>query len=126
VGVVIVEDEFLIAPEAEMLLQDAGHTVIGTAATEDDAVALARSEGPDVVVVDLRLAGETCGRRGVERIRAVQVRPIVFVTGNLDPATRGETARLRASGDADEALFRRRVDPRDPRRYLAPAASRAA
>lgn len=95
----IVEDELLIALEAEMTLSDAGHDVVGTAATEDAAVAMAEAERPDVAVVDLRLAGGTSGARMAERIRAaddpaVSGIAVVFASGNLDPATRASLAGL--------------------------------
>lgn len=55
----VVEDEALVAMLVEDALLDAGFTVIGPAATVEEALGLLRHELPDVVVLDLNLAGET-------------------------------------------------------------------
>ncbi|MGR3433816.1 MAG: response regulator [Shimia sp.] len=92
--ILIIEDELLIALDVEMALEDAGHTVIGTATTADEAVEMARAASPDLVVVDLRLADGSCGRTAVERIRAYQDVLVVFASGNVDPAMRERLRRL--------------------------------
>lgn len=86
--ILIVEDELLIALDAEMALQDAGHDVVGTAETEDLAVEMALQYLPDLMIVDLRLAGGGCGRTAVERIRTEQDIDVIFASGNLDPKTK--------------------------------------
>ncbi|WP_051928668.1 response regulator [Palleronia rufa] len=88
--ILIVEDELLIALDAEMTLQDAGFEVVGTAATEDDAVTMALEARPDLMVLDLRLADGGCGRRVAERVRTEIKVAIVFASGNLDPAKKRE------------------------------------
>jgi DNA-binding NarL/FixJ family response regulator len=92
--VLIVEDELLIALDAELTLRAAGYDVVGTAAREDEAVAMALDARPDLMVVDLRLAGGGCGRRAAERVRAVLDVALVFASGNLDPATRTQLQAL--------------------------------
>lgn len=59
--ILIVEDDFLIAMEAENALADAGFRVSGVAATAEQALALAKKERPSVVVMDIRLAGARDG-----------------------------------------------------------------
>lgn len=86
--ILIVEDEFLVALDAELALQDAGHDVVGTAKTEDLAVEMALQHLPDLMIVDLRLAGGGCGRTAVERVRAEQDVDVIFASGNLDPKTK--------------------------------------
>lgn len=90
----IVEDDLILALSTEMLLTDAGHTVVGTATTEDDAVDMALRENPDVMLVDLRLAKGGSGRRVAERVRTQVSSAIIFVSGNLDAATQQELAPL--------------------------------
>ena len=92
--ILIVEDDLLIALDAEMTLLDAGHDVVGTAATEDAAVEAALLERPDVILMDLRLADGGCGRRAAERILAEIDVAIVFASGNLSPNMRERLARL--------------------------------
>ena len=59
--VAVVDDEYLIAAGLTMQLEELGMTVCGTAATADDAVALAQANRPAVVLMDVRLAGEKDG-----------------------------------------------------------------
>ena len=92
--VLLVEDDLLIALDAEFMMTNAGHVVVGTAITEDEAVELALREQPDVLVLDLRLARGGCGRRVAERVREHWDVPVIFASGNLDPATRDRLAPL--------------------------------
>jgi DNA-binding NarL/FixJ family response regulator len=86
--ILIVEDDVLIAMDAEMTLLDAGHEVVGIAADEEAAIALALRTSPDVLLLDLRLARGGCGRRVAERLAGKVRAAIVFASGNLTPDTR--------------------------------------
>jgi two-component system, response regulator PdtaR len=56
--VLVVEDEFLIAMELELLLQRGGWRVLGPAATVKEALCLLAAETPDVALLDVNLQGE--------------------------------------------------------------------
>jgi two-component system, response regulator PdtaR len=57
--VLVVEDEFLIALDLELLLRRHGWRVLGPAATVDQALRLLRDgETPDVALLDVNLRGE--------------------------------------------------------------------
>ena len=90
----IVEDELLIALGAEMTLMDAGHEVLGTATTEDEAVEMALRKRPDLILLDLKLARGGSGRRVAERVLEQFAVAIVFASGNLTPAMRETLAPL--------------------------------
>jgi CheY-like chemotaxis protein len=86
--VLIVEDEFFISLNTEMMLKTIGHEVVGIAVSADQAVSMADRERPDVVLMDIRLIG---GRDGIDA--AVEIRDrfdigSIFVTANADPQTR--------------------------------------
>lgn len=86
--VLIVEDEFFVAMDAEDSLTAAGFTVIGIAATADAAVTLAESQSPDIVLMDIRLVGR---RDGIDAAAEIKERfgiPCVFATAHSDPTTR--------------------------------------
>lgn len=53
--VLVVEDEALVAMLVEDALLDAGFTVIGPAATVEEAMHFLATERPDAVVLDLNL-----------------------------------------------------------------------
>src|SRR5579871_4568732 len=61
--ILIVEDDVLIASEMEAALTDEGFEVAGTASTGKEALQLAASQSPTLVVMDVRLAGD---RDGIE------------------------------------------------------------
>ena len=88
VNILIVEDDLLIALDIEMTLEDAGHHVVATATTARAAVDAAAEHGPDLVLMDLRLADGSWGGDAAREIRDRFATPIVFLSGNLDPATR--------------------------------------
>jgi two-component system, response regulator PdtaR len=80
--ILIVEDEFLIALELESLLQDAGHNVVGIAASSDEAVALGRELSPDLAFVDIHLAD---GLTGIDVARELSDQhgvTVLFMTAN--------------------------------------------
>lgn len=57
----VVEDQFFIASEIEHWLRSAGHEVVGIATTADEAVALAISDKPDLIIMDIRIDGPRDG-----------------------------------------------------------------
>ena len=85
--VLIVEDEFFIALDAETQVTSLGHVVVGIAVSADQAVALAAREQPDVALMDIRLNGARDGIDAALEIRARYGVESIFVTANTDPAT---------------------------------------
>jgi len=67
-----------------MLAGDADLTVVGEAATPDEAVALATAAAPDVVLMDLQFGVEQTGADATRRIRALDAPPAVLVLTNYD------------------------------------------
>ena len=82
-NILIVEDEPLIAMDMEMMVEDAGHTVVAEAASLYDAQNLEDDLEPNIAFVDIQLAKNTSGLDVSELIQ--QRWPdtiIVFVTAN--------------------------------------------
>ena len=74
--VLVVEDEFLIAMDLELLLRRHGWRVLGPAATVDQALRLLRDgETPDVALLDVNLGGEPV----TPVAEALRVRGVPFV-----------------------------------------------
>lgn len=80
--VLIVEDEAVLAMQLEMLVEDRGHIVVGTAFSATEAIILARETRPDVAFVDLQLQGRSSGLDVARAIRDLEGVTIVFVTAN--------------------------------------------
>ncbi|HET7410715.1 MAG TPA: response regulator [Paracoccaceae bacterium] len=64
----IVEDEFIIALELEMVLADLGVEVVASASTVDRAVRMAGEIRPDFVTMDVKLPGGRDGISGATEI----------------------------------------------------------
>jgi DNA-binding LytR/AlgR family response regulator len=81
--ILIVEDEFLLAMELELLLLQRGCLVLGPVSSVDHALALLDGEPPDVALLDVNLKGE----RATPIAAALMVRgvPFVLVTGYSRP-----------------------------------------
>jgi CheY-like chemotaxis protein len=78
--VLIIEDEPVIAMDLRMLVQECGHTVIGVAATEADAVRIASEQGAGLILADINLGRGGNGIRAVQNILTRIEVPVIFVT----------------------------------------------
>jgi two-component system, response regulator PdtaR len=82
--ILVVEDDFVVATGIETALSDAGFDVVGVANSADEAVALAESHRPRLIVMDVRLAGEHDGiHAAVEIFRKLEIR-CVFASAHYD------------------------------------------
>ena len=83
----IVEDEFLIAFDLEASMRELGFDVCSVASNEKDAIALAKNNPPDVVVMDVYLGGTRAGIETARWLHEVCGVPVVFVTAHSDGGT---------------------------------------
>jgi two-component system, response regulator PdtaR len=96
--ILIVDDDFFITMESEMTLREAGFVVVGTAATAEDAVRLAEQHRPDLVLMDIRLAGPRDGVAAACELRESFGIPSLYVTAHSDPQTRARGDRAQPLG----------------------------
>lgn len=61
VKVLIVEDEFVIASDLRMLLEDANYQVVGVASRVADAKELYINNLPDIILIDIHIKGDKTG-----------------------------------------------------------------
>jgi two-component system cell cycle response regulator len=85
--ILVVEDEQIVAFDLLQTLEALGYIVVGTAASSDEACAMAREGHPDLVLMDVRLEGDVDGIQTGALIRKEHQVPIVYLTGNADDAT---------------------------------------
>jgi len=83
----IVDDEFLIAFDLEASMRELGFDACTVASNERDAMELAMSNPPDVVVMDVYLGGARAGIEAGRWLREVCGVPVVFVTAHSDDGT---------------------------------------
>ncbi len=80
-NILIVEDEAVIGLLLGEVLAEMGHQVCGIAATATEAIAAANMHRPDLMIVDINLAGEN-GSANVANLRAQSPTPCIFVGGD--------------------------------------------
>lgn len=91
--VLVVEDDFIVAYDMQMMLEEQGARVLGPASSLAEAQALLATERPSVAVLDVNLNGEHVFPLA-DQLCAQQV-PFVFATAYADndqlfpQATRG-------------------------------------
>jgi CheY-like chemotaxis protein len=82
--VLVVEDEFLVAMVLEQDLLELGYKVCGSVATGEEAVIIAAQNRPDVILMDIRLAGKIDGIEAAKIIGDQHNVPVIFMTGYSD------------------------------------------
>src|SRR5688572_5412938 len=89
----VVEDELIIARDIAESLMAMGYEVTGMAQTAEECVQGAAEQRPDLVLMDIHLAGEL---DGVEAARLLRERfdvPVVYLTAFADEETLGRAKR---------------------------------
>lgn len=87
----VVDDDALIADALGMILEDMGLKVCGIAASAATAIDMAQTHQPRVVLMDVRLRGQSDGVDAAIAIHQQVGSRIIFITGSKEPAT---TARI--------------------------------
>ncbi|CAN02824.1 response regulator [Clavibacter michiganensis] len=85
IRIVIADDHPVVRAGLHAVLDAAADIdVIGEAATPAEAVALAASEDPDLVLMDLQFGQERTGADATRQIRAAEAAPYVLILTNYD------------------------------------------
>jgi two-component system, response regulator PdtaR len=92
--ILIVDDEFLITMDLKMQLGKIGYQFCEPAATGEKAIQVAKQALPDVVLMDLNLAGAMGGLAAAREIAAQCGTPILFMTGHVNDATMEEIRQI--------------------------------
>lgn len=85
--ILIVEDETITAADIEDTLEDCGHRVVGTVATEQAALDAAEVHKPDLVLMDIRLKGGDDGTHAASEILRRFGIASVFLTAHAEDET---------------------------------------
>ena len=88
--VLIIEDEPVIAIDLERLVTEMGHKVSGVAATHAEAVEMADTKSPGLVLADVRLADGSSGIDAVAEILKSYDTPVIFITAFPERLLTGE------------------------------------
>jgi CheY-like chemotaxis protein/DNA-directed RNA polymerase specialized sigma24 family protein len=79
-SVLIIEDEPIIAMDLQHLVTDLGHIVAGNARTRAEAVEMARTSKPGLVLADIHLADGSSGLDAIHDILQSFEIPVIFIT----------------------------------------------
>ena len=78
--VLIVEDEVLVAEELAATLEDYGYEVTDQVISGEKALESFRENSPDLVIMDIDLAGAWDGVETVKHLNSIRNCPIIFLT----------------------------------------------
>jgi len=93
--ILIAEDEILIAFQMSRQLSRRGFSVLGDiAATGEQAIGIAHSEFPQVILMDIGLAGKINGIETAIEIRKFLNAAIIFITGYTDQVMKDSALKL--------------------------------
>ena len=88
--VLIIEDEPIIAMDIEELVQNCGHRVVGVATSEADAIRMAESTRPGLILADINLGQGGDGAQAISQIMRHHRAPVIFVTAYPERLLTGE------------------------------------
>src|SRR6476469_8125992 len=79
--VLIVEDEYVIANDLELILGQAGYPVLGVAESVAEALALIKQQRPDIVLLDIYLKGKSTGIDLARQLEEKNI-PFIYISAN--------------------------------------------
>ncbi|MEW6137541.1 MAG: response regulator [Thermodesulfobacteriota bacterium] len=97
-GILIVEDEIVVAMEIEEKLRSQGYDVTSLCSSGEEAAVLVNRRCPDLVLMDIKLDGNIDGIEAAELIRRDHDIPIVYLTAYADEATLERAKRTEPFG----------------------------
>lgn len=93
--IVVAEDDFILGHFMRATLEAAGHEVLGVVPTGEEALILALDADPEVVVMDVGLAGKMDGIEAARRLRGRSGCAVIFHTAHSDPDHRPRMLAIR-------------------------------
>ena len=96
--VLIVEDELITANDIKETIEKDGFEVCHMVRTGEKAIILAREHMPDIIIMDIHLAGEITGIEAAKEILRIKKVPILFLTANDDQKTISEVKKINPAG----------------------------
>jgi putative two-component system response regulator len=96
--IMVVEDERIVARDLARQLTDLGYDVVATAYSGEEVVDKLQEAHPDLVLMDIVLAGKMDGIQAAEKIAALSGPPVVYLTSYADDKTFGRATLTGPSG----------------------------
>jgi two-component system, response regulator PdtaR len=100
--ILVVEDQYFVAVDCELHLRSAGFECVGLATSALQALELAQTEQPDLVLMDIRLAGRADGvQAAIVLYERFGIR-CLFASAHADSKVRMEAQRAQPLGWLDK------------------------
>ena len=96
--ILVVEDEMVVCLDTQTRLIRLGYQVVGSCNTGEAAVKMALETQPDLLLMDIMLAGKVNGIAAARQIHTKLDVPIIFLTAYSDDATLRLAALAEPSG----------------------------
>ncbi|MFZ0006112.1 MAG: response regulator [Methanoregula sp.] len=96
--VLVVDDEAIITMQLEERLHAMGYTVVGMAASGEDAIEKARRLSPDLVLMDIVMPGKLNGVEAAQVIVGELDIPVIFITSYADDTIIEKAKQVRPYG----------------------------
>jgi CheY-like chemotaxis protein len=87
IQILVVEDEEITAMDIRSRLEELGYTICASTNSAEEAISLAQTSKPDLVLMDMVLKGEMDGVMAAETISVKEHIPVVFLTAFNDNET---------------------------------------
>lgn len=104
ISILLVEDEVIIAMLMQQSLIKIGYSISEQVTTGEAAVISAKQNPPDVILMDIRLAGKMDGIEAAAVIQSEAEIPIIFITGYVDQTIRDRAELLKPLGYLSKPL----------------------
>jgi len=99
IRILLVDDHAVVRAGLRLIVQSReGMTIVGEAGNRDDALSLADSEHPDIILLDLDLGGDSGMTLIADLIAAAGEARIIILTGLRDPEAHRQAVLLGAMG----------------------------
>lgn len=96
--ILIVEDETIIALDIKFKLQQSGYENVKTVSSGEKAIQLAQQKCPELILMDIKLAGEIDGIDTAEAINKICHPAIIFMSAFSDQSIVNRAKALKPVG----------------------------
>lgn len=97
-SILIVDDNTVFAMELEDAVLDLGYSIAGIASSGLEAIQIAKSLSPDLILMDIKMPGEIDGIEAAQEILNDHDVPILFITGHVKKSILERASRVNNSG----------------------------
>ena len=97
-GILVVEDELLIAENLAMKLEKLQYDVVNIVSSGKNAIEQVNQQFPDLILMDIAIKGDIDGIQTAEKIRQKHDIPIIFLTAYADDKTLDRASKTGCCG----------------------------